>query len=430
MKYALEKNGHWQYQDHDEHVVIDIPHGWKSSLHLVEDHAISYDSAMIRNAIRRPKYGKSIRALAEERRASSASILIPDATRGVPIATILEHVIAELSEAGISNDKILVTVAVGVHRAATESELKEMSGAFYGIVSLESHDAFDRKNLVYIGQTSRGTPVEVNRKAYACDLHLQIGKVEPHEFAGFSGGRKSVLPGICGEETIIANHLPEMILDQRAVPGILKGNPVHEDMLEASRLFRLDFGVNCVINEQNEITGIFCGEVERCHSAAVRCVEARQTVQLPPADVVVTKPGDPMNINFYQSLKAVIALTEVLEPSTKVVLYCDCPEGVSSPDMLQAFRSGKTIEDVIAYTKANYRIQMDHTLLLSKVLRKGVEVFVASRHLEDASLRDMYLQPARSPQDAFTMAVAASGKAQGTVVFCPRAQTRLLRRMG
>lgn len=187
-----------------------------------------------------------------------------------------------------------------------------MLGELYGKVHIENHTPFERGNLTYLGDTSRGTPVWVNSRALACDVHIQIGKVEPHEYAGFSGGRKSVVPGIAAEETISVNHRPEMILDAKAAIGILAGNPIHEDMLEAAEMFGIDFGVNCVLNQSLDITEVFAGSLRESHENAVQYVRDRICVPLSVPDVIVTTPGEPLDIDFYQSLKALIALTEIL----------------------------------------------------------------------------------------------------------------------
>lgn len=298
-------------------------------------------------------------------------------------------------------------------------------GGLHTKISIENHTPFDKEGLIYLGDTSKGTPVWVNRKAYECDIHIQIGKVEPHEFAGFSGGRKSVLPGISAEETILTNHRPEMILERNAGIGILQGNPVHEDMEEAAGKFGIDFGVNCILNNELDLAAVFAGDMRKSHSAAVEYVRDRLCVQIEKPDILVTTPGKPLDIDFYQSVKALIALTEVLDERTVVVLYCGCPEGVNSSDMLRAFRSGEDLDKVVAYTTKNYKVQMDHVLLLSKLMKKGVKIIVCCPNISDAEIESMFMIPCRTLDAALDKAIALLDKDKGKMLFYPRPQTGL-----
>ncbi len=153
---------------------------------------------------------KRLRDIAADNKALSACVIVSDATRKMPTDKAAEVIVKELQDAGIALSEILFVVALGVHRDATEEEMRELIGdELYSKVRIENHRPYDKDNLIRLGNTGYGTPVIVNKRAYECDIHVSIGKVEPHEFAGFSGGRKSVLPGISSEETIILNHSVE-----------------------------------------------------------------------------------------------------------------------------------------------------------------------------------------------------------------------------
>ena len=191
----------------------------------------------IEKAFSEPVSGKTLSEIARDKGAKTACILISDATRGIPTAPMAKVAVDELVKGGLELKNITFFVAIGVHRPATEDEMKYALGELHGKVECVNHTPFDKDNLIYLGDSTNDTPVTVNRRAYECDIHVQIGKVEPHEFAGFSGGRKSVLPGISSEETIRVNHRPERILDPRAAIGRLDDNPVSDDMIEAAELF-------------------------------------------------------------------------------------------------------------------------------------------------------------------------------------------------
>lgn len=383
------------------------------------------DEAALRRAFEEPVSGSRLSDIVRGKGAKSACILVSDATRGVPTAPLAKIAVEELIKGGISPDSIYFLVAIGVHRPATEDEMKLFLGELYGKVHIENHTPFDKDNLISIGVTSGGTPVSVNKKAYDCDVHIQIGKVEPHEFAGFSGGRKSVLPGIASEETIRINHRPEMILDPASAIGALDGNPVNADMTEAAEMFGIDFGVNCILNNEMKMAAVFTGGLTECHRYAVDFVRSRLGVTFEKPDLIVTTPGRPLDIDFYQTVKALIALTEILDRDVVTLLYCGCPEGVNSPDMLRAFGSSEELNEVVRYTTDNYEIQMDHVLLLSKIFRKGAQVVLCCPNVTDDEARAMFMTPCKSPQSAIELACKLTGKPDPKIMFYPRPQTGL-----
>jgi len=250
--------------------------------------------------------------------------------------------------------------------------------------------------------------------------------VEPHEFAGFSGGRKSVLPGIAGERTIQANHRPEMLLSPAARPGQLDGNPIHLDMLEAAGRLEIHFMVNVVVNQAGETVGMFAGHPAASHEAAVAFLRSFCQVRLPERpDIIVTTPGKPLNINFYQSVKPLIALAPLLQAGAALVLYSACPDGVGTEDMLIPYEGASDIEAVIGRLKREYRIQMDHALLLGKILQQGIRIIVASPRLDARLLRKLFMTPAATPQEALEIALTTAGTPNPRVLFFPQAQRAL-----
>ncbi len=379
----------------------------------------------IEKAFTHPVSGKTLHEIVREKDAKTACVLISDATRGIPTAPMAKVTVDELVKGGIQLQDITFFVAIGVHRPATEEEMKCALGDLYGTVECVNHTPFDKSNLIYLGESSNGTPVTVNRRAYECDIHVQIGKVEPHEFAGFSGGRKSVLPGISSEETIRINHRPERILDERSAIGKVDGNPVSDDMVEAAELFGIDFGVNCILNNEMKIAAVFTGGLVECHNAAVKYVRDYLGVEIEKPDIIVTCPGQPLDIDFYQSAKALIGLTEILDRDIVTLLTCGCAEGVNSPDMLRAFGSGRTLAEIERWTTENYEIQMDHVLLLEKIYRKGARVILSCPNVSDDEARTMLMEPVKDPQEALEYALRLTGKACPKVLFYPRPQTGL-----
>lgn len=424
--YQLEyQNGMAVYTDTELKLSFTVPEEECMGMLQTTQLPALRDREEIRRAFQNPVSGKRLSQIARERNAKSAAILISDATRGVPTASLALPVTEELLEGGVPLSGICFFVGIGVHRPATEEEMKTFLGDLYGKVRIENHTPFCRENLISLGTTRDGTPVEVNRRAYECELHIQIGKVEPHEFAGFSGGRKSVLPGISSEETIRINHRPERILDPRAGIGMTDDNPVSMDMEEAAERFRMDFGVNCILNNEMELAAVFTGGMKESHEAAIDFVKVRLGVKLEKPDLIVTCPGQPLDIDLYQSVKALIALTEILDETTVTLFYCGCPEGINSPDMLRAFSCSDQLEKVVEWTTRNYEIQMDHVLLLSKFLRKGAKVVLCCEHVNDEDARAMFMIPGGKPTEAMTLARKLTGREKPKILFYPRPQTGL-----
>lgn len=424
--YVLEnKNNSAIFCDTELGVSFSVPQA--DSMGMVQTKQIDAieDPSQLRRAFENPVSGKRLSEMVKDLGSKTACILISDATRGIPTAPLAAIAVEELVEGGMQLENIKFFVAIGVHREATEDEMRRFLGDLYGKVSVENHTPFDADNLIKLGTTSGGTPVTVNKRAYECDLHIQIGKVEPHEFAGFSGGRKSVLPGICSEETIKINHRPDMILNPMSAIGVLDGNPVNADMTESAEMFRIDFGVNCILNNEMKIAAVFTGGLVECHSAAVNYVRDFLSVSIDKPDVIVTTPGQPLDIDFYQTVKALIALTEIVDESVVTLLYCGCPEGVNSPDMLRAFGSSEDLEEVVKFTTDNYEIQMDHVLLLSKIFRKGASIVLCCPNVTDDEARAMFMKPCSDPEQAMELARRLTGKENPKVLFYPRPQTGL-----
>ncbi len=378
-----------------------------------------------RAAFASPRGTRRLRDIA--RGAGRVAVIVADSTRGVPTAKVMPMILEELAAAGVRKGDITVVVATGVHRPATGDEIRDIVGreCLDGLTVI-NHDPYDADRLVYLGKTSYGTPVEVSRTVHEADLRIAVGKVEPHEFAGFSGGRKSVLPGIASERTIEINHRPEMLMVPEARPGQLEGNPIHMDMMEAAGMLEIRFSVSLVLNQAGGTIGVFTGDLVEAHRAAVGFMRSFCQVSLKVRpDIIVTTPGEPLNINFYQSVKPLIALAPVMAAGGVLVLYCSCRDGLGSEDMLVPYEGAKDIHEVIARLNADYRIQMDHALLLGKILLKGVRIVVATPSVQTSILQGMFLDTAASPQKALAKAIGMIRKEKPAVLFFPQPQRAL-----
>jgi nickel-dependent lactate racemase len=413
------------YQDGIEDVEISAPR--EQCLGLIgfeEPPALSWPEDF-RTAFGTPMKTPPLHDIA--RGARRVTVIVSDSTRGVPTAKVIPMILEELASAGVRKGDITVIIATGVHRNATEHEISEIVGKEHlSGLNVISHDPYDADKLVYLGKTSFGTPIEVSRTVFEADLRIAVGKVEPHEFAGFSGGRKSVLPGIASEKTIAINHSPEMLMSPEARPGQLDENPIHLDMIEAAGMLKIHFTVDLVLNQAGETVGIFAGDLIGAHLAAVKFMRSFCQISLKQRpDIIVTTPGRPLNINFYQSVKPLIALAPVMAPGGVLVLYCSCRDGLGSEEMLIPYEGAKDIDEVIHRLKADYRIQMDHALLLGKILLRGIRIIVSTPSVESSILHKMFLDTAESPQEALGKAMAMVPNPKPTVLFFPQAQRAL-----
>lgn len=253
----------------------------------------------------------------------SAAVVVSDNTRPVPYKGphgILPPILKTLKQGGIKDIKIIV--ACGTHRPVEETKLKDILGdlAFQDGIRVINHIATDQSVLRSIGSTDRSSEVSVNRYYLDADLKIVTGLVEPHFVVGFSGGRKAICPGICGEKVTYGFHSADILNDPDSTSLILEGNPCHEESLSIAKMAGVDFIVNVTIDSKKRITGIFSGELEQAHLAAVRYVRDFTTTELKRLyDIVITVGGD-VGINHYQCAKAVFESSRAVKPKGKIVL--------------------------------------------------------------------------------------------------------------
>lgn len=330
----------------------------------------------------------------------SAAIIISDSTRGIPNHIVLPPIICELQKAGLTKDQIKIYIAVGLHREATPEELqiiREQSGGVEAI----SHDASAEEALAFLGYSKDQTPIYINKEVYAAQIKVTIGKVEPHEFAGFTGGRKSIIPGVAGEKTINWNHRPERLEHPDCVPGKLTDNPIHEDMEEIALKVGVDFSLQVILNEQDEVMAAFAGSLVGSHEKAVELSRELADVDVVNRpNLIVCHPGNILEINLYQALKAVFAAAEIIEDNGVIVLSAACPEGLGNNLYVAPFEKALTLEQVFDIARANYSAPVDHAILLAKVLRRNITVLCYCPGIEDKMLKTLLLESFNSLQEA------------------------------
>jgi hypothetical protein len=256
---------------------------------------------------------------------ASAVIVISDNTRPVPYKGqngILWPLIEELMAYGVSPDRILILVATGTHRGVTARELRDMLDprVFEQGIAIINHDCDDGKNLVYLGTTSRGSVIHVNRHYVNADIRILTGLVESHFMAGASGGRKSICPGIVSRQSTHVFHGAEMLASPNARDLVLEGNPCHEEALEVALMAGVDFIVNVTLDRDFALTGIFAGDLETAHQQAVERI--KEYVAIPVEreyDIVVTHAGF-VGINHYQVAKAGVVALPALKANGRLII--------------------------------------------------------------------------------------------------------------
>ena len=348
-------------------------------------------------------------------------IVTSDHTRAVPSKLTLPHLLAEVRRGNPQAD-ITILIATGLHRATTQAEQRRMFGeAIVDNERIVVSDAFDSTQFVDLGTLPSGAGFKVHHLAAEADLLVCEGFIEPHFFAGFSGGRKSILPGICSEETVKENHSYRAIADPHALTGVLAGNPIHEDMVVAARRVGVAFILNVALNAKKQVIGAWAGDLEQAHDAGVAFV--RQWSQCPPVtgDIVITTNGGyPLDQNLYQSPKAVATAEACAGADGVIIMCCSCVDGMGGTNFAELMQLG-TPEEIDARLAA---IPAKETIpeqwcpqIYARILSKHPLVLVTD-NLDPELVRRCNMIPAATPDEALAIARDLRG-ADARVVVIP-----------
>lgn len=341
-------------------------------------------------------------------------IIISDHTRPVPSRDILPHMIRELRQ-GSPEIEITFLVATGCHRAATTAELEAKLGPeLMESARIVMHDCQDKENNVSIGILPSGTECVIDRVAAETELLVAEGFIEPHFFAGFSGGRKSVLPGICDQVTVFGNHCSKFIDSPFARTGILDGNPLHEDMVAAARMAKLAYIVNVVIDEDKRTVAAFAGHFETAHRKG--CEFLLQYCQVAPAyaDIVLTSNGGaPLDQNLYQCVKGMTAAEATCNPGGTIILCAECADGHGGAGFYRDLATCESPGELYARQMATLQQQTPQDQWQSQVLARILmkhHVIVVTRPEMRNIVEDMKMGWAATPEDAVAVARHRGGK--------------------
>ncbi len=300
------------------------------------------DGAIAR-ALDAPVNSRPLAELARGR--ASAAISVCDITRPAPNRIVLPHVLARLEAAGIPREHIVILIATGLHRPATDAEICEIAGPeIASAYRVENHDARDFAAHRDLGTTRAGTPVYVDERFVSADLRMTLGFIEPHLMLGFSGGRKLVVPGLAAQETIKVIHSPRFMREPRSVEGSIEDNPLHRELVESARMARHDFIVDVALARDRSIAGVFAGDPVAAHRCGVEFVSRvmLETLDAPVDAVITTCAGYPLDLTFYQAVKGVTAASHIVKQGGRILLLAACEEGAGAAEfrgMLKEFAS-------------------------------------------------------------------------------------------
>lgn len=381
--------------------------------------AVSEDE-LIRNALENPIGSPKLSELARGK--NKVVIIASDHTRPVPSKAIIPPMLAEIREASPAAD-ITILIATGCHRGTTLEELADKFGE--DIVKREKivvHDCDDRDNLVTIGTLPSGGELAINRLAFEADLLVSEGFIEPHFFAGFSGGRKSVLPGIASRESVLANHCSEFIAHPSARTGVLESNPVHVDMLWAANRAKLAFIVNVVIDENKRPIFAVAGDVEAAHKVGCEFLSGLCRVSPCPADIVITTNGGyPLDQNIYQAVKGMTAAEACVREGGVIIMLAKSNDGHGGKAFFDQLASEPDVDKTMALFLSRERCQTVpdqwQTQIFLRVLKRATVVYISDA--DDETVRAMHMTPAHSISEAMNIAEEIIGKKNAPVTVIP-----------
>lgn len=382
-------------------------------------HAEKSQEQLVLDALEHPVDSPRLRTLAEGKR--KIVIVTSDHTRAVPSKITLPLLLKEI-RSGNPDADITILIATGLHRPTTEEEQRRMFGN--EIVDHEKiaiNNAFAPEQFVELCTLPSGAVFQVNRLAAECDLLVTEGFVEPHFFAGFSGGRKSILPGICSERTVNENHSYKAVSHPRSNSGMLKDNPIHADMLCAAKAVNVQFIFNVALDGEKKIVAAWAGDLEKAHEAGVAFIRQWSQCPVVTGDIVVTSNGGyPLDQNLYQSPKAMATAEACAGEDGVIIMCCSCCDGMGGAHFGQLIQRG-TPDEIDRYLSS---IPPEKTIpeqwctqVCVRVLRKHPVILVTT-FLSHDEVRKANMIPASTPDEALEIAYRLKGE-QASVVVIP-----------
>ena len=400
------------------HIDFDMPDSYSHCI-LNEKHVpgLINEKEIILESLENPVGCQALRKSIGEN--DKVAIITTDNTRPCPDDRILPVILKVLTGI-IPRDNITIIVGLGLHSPLDTGELIKKFGK--NIVEEYNVINHDPAQCVNIGKTSRGIPVEINRVAVEADFRISTGFIEPHFFAGFSGGRKSIAPAISSVNSIRSNHSYRMLDHPCARAGILENNPVHEDMVEQAGIAHLDFIVNVILNADGEITHVFSGDSVLAHETGCRTNEeiTRIPVDGPYDITVTTNGGAPLDLDLYQACKGIDTAAQITREGGIIIMAASCYEGVGSEEFRKLHASSESPDDILA------RLSRDKSFaegvswqnqVLARI-QKSHQIFLLSG-LDDDTVKPMMMHPIPSVEKGLKKALKILGD-ESRIAVIPR----------
>ena len=381
-------------------------------------HAEKTQEHLVLDALEHPVGSPRLRELAKDKQ--KIVIVTSDHTRAVPSKITLPLLLKEIRSGNPQAD-ITILIATGLHRPTTEEEQRRMFGD--DIVDHEKiaiNNAFDPEQFVELCTLPSGAVFQVNKLAAQCDLLVTEGFVEPHFFAGFSGGRKSILPGVCSERTVNENHSYKAVSHPRSNSGMLKDNPIHADMLCAAKAVNVQFIFNVALDGEKKIVAAWAGDLEKAHEAGVAFIRQWSQCPVVTGDIVVTSNGGyPLDQNLYQSPKAMATAEACAGEDGVIIMCCSCCDGMGGAHFGEILQRG-TPDEIDRYLS---EIPPQKTIpeqwcaqVCVRVLRRH-QVILVTTFLDHDEVRRANMIPASTPDEALEIAYRLKGEHASVVVI-------------
>lgn len=329
------------------------------------------------------------------RHGDKVAIIFNDITRPTPNKLIIETLLKELRS--VPSSDIALFNAVGTHRFNTKAELRKLIGNYLmRNFKVIQNSAFEMNTLQHVGISSFGNEILINKDLMACNVKILTGFIEPHFFAGFSGGGKAIMPGMAGINTILKNHNSVNIKNKNSSWGITFNNPIWEEVQEVAVMCNASFLINVTLNRDKEITGVFAGNIKKAHLAGIEYVRQTAMVQVSSFfDIVITtNSGFPLDQNLYQTVKGISAAARIVKPGGIIIAAAECQDGI--PDhglfskLMQESANPTSLLDRICSSDFSRQDQWQAQILA--MIQIKAEIFVYSDNLSDEQLRKMKIK--------------------------------------
>ncbi len=393
----------YQFAYGDKFLDVDIPEKHPTSIIMPRHFDDSQGGQdLVKKALASPIASPLLESIIKQKQARNAVIIVNDITRPTPYDLILPPLLAEIEGAGILSSNITLIVATGIHRPHLDDDNLAIFGAdICQKYRIENHDCDE--NLLSLGTLSNGMELIINRTAAEADLLITTGVVSLHYFAGYSGGRKSILPGISGRQAIEANH--KMMNDPRARLGNYEDNPVSDLMIEAARQAGVDYILNVVMQSHHDIAYCVAGDMEQAWLEAVKYCEQMNVIEITEAaDIVIASCGGyPKDINMYQAQKALDAAILAVKPGGTIILLAECREGLGEDTFEDWIDQATCPQDIVDRFHKKFELGGHKAFAICRII-ETVEVCLLS-DLDDKRVEELFLTPIHSLNEGIQRAL-------------------------